>query len=159
MKSYIFFPVLLQIIGIFIIIAEIFIPSLGLLTIIAICLFFYSIYLVFTYISSTIGMIFIGLDILFVPIIIVFGIKILARSPLALKKKLTKQNGIVSQRPELEEYINMKGISVTALRPAGVAKINMQRIDVVADGEYVEADTSLIVTGVTGNQVIVKKTK
>ena len=155
MKAYLI-PVLLQVIGIMVIIAEIFIPSLGVLAVIALALLSYSLYIVFTSISTTAGVIFTGLDIIIVPLIVVLGIKILAKSPLALKRELSKQNGVVSQKEELETYINMKGIAVTDLRPAGMAQINSQRVDVVTDGEYIEADTPVIVTGVAGNRIVVE---
>ena len=157
MKPYIL-PLFLQVIGILVIIAEIFIPSFGLLTVIALSVLFYSLYLVFTTISTTAGMIFTGLDIALLPVLIIFGMKILARSPLSLNRELSKQDGVVSQRQGLETYLHMKGKSVTDLRPAGMAQINSQRMDVVTDGEYIDADTPIVVTGVKGNQIIVEKT-
>ncbi|NOX35465.1 MAG: serine protease [Deltaproteobacteria bacterium] len=158
MKPYIL-PILLQVIGILVIVAEIFIPSMGLLTIMALSVFFYSLYIVFTSISQTAGIIFTGLDIVLVPLLIVFGMKLLARSPLSLKRELSKQDGVFSQRQELEAYINMEGRSVTDLRPAGMARINSQRVDVVTDGEYIDAGTPVVVTGVAGNRIIVDKIK
>ena len=155
MRAYII-PVLLQMIGIMVIIAEIFIPSLGVLAVIALALLSYSLYIVFTSISTTAGIVFTGLDIIIVPLIVVLGIKILAKSPLALKRELSKHNGVVSQKEKLETYINMKGTAVTDLRPAGMAQINSQRVDVVTDGEYIEADTPVIVTGVAGNRIVVE---
>ena len=157
MKPYIL-PLFLQVIGILVIIAEIFIPSFGLLTVIALSVLFYSLYLVFTTISTTAGMIFTGLDIALLPVLIIFGMKILARSQLSLKRELSKQDGVASQRQGLENYLHMKGISVTDLRPSGMAVINSQRLDVVTDGEYIDAGTAIVVTGVTGNQIIVEKT-
>ncbi len=155
MKAYVI-PVLLQVIGIMVIIVEIFIPSLGVLTVIALALLSYSLYIVFTSISITAGIVFTGLDIIIVPLTIVLGIKILAKSPLSLKRELSKHNGVISQKEKLETYINMKGIAVTDLRPAGMAQINSQRVDVVTDGEYIEADTPVIVTGVAGNRIVVE---
>ncbi len=156
MKVYIL-PVLLQIIGALVIIVEIFIPSLGVLSIIALAVLFYSLYIVFTTISTTAGIVFTGLDIIFVPVVIVLGIKILANSPLSLKRELSKQNGVVSQKEKLETYINVKGIAVTDLRPAGMASINSKRVDVVTDGEYIDADTPVVVIGVSGNRIIVDR--
>jgi len=156
MKPYIF-PLFLQILGLLVIVAEIFIPSLGLLTVIALGVFFYSLYIVFTSISTTAGMVFAGLDVVLVPVLVIGGMKILARSPLALKRELSKQDGVVSQKEMYEAYINVKGRSITDLRPAGMAEINGQRVDVVADGEYIEAQTPIVVTGVTGNRIVVEK--
>lgn len=156
MKLYIL-PILLQVIGILVIIAEIFIPSLGLLTAIALSVFFYSLYIVYTSISTTAGMVLAGLDIVLVPVLLIAGMKILARSPLALKRELSKQDGVVSQIEDPKAYINMKGRSVTDLRPAGMAEINSQRVDVVTDGEYIDADTPIVVTDVSGNRIIVEQ--
>ncbi len=156
MKPYIF-PLFLQILGLLVIIAEIFIPSLGLLTAIALGVFFYSLYIVFTTISTTAGMVFAGLDVVLVPVLLIGGMKILARSPLALRRELSRQDGVVSQKEGYEAYINVKGKSITDLRPAGMAEINGQRVDVVADGEYIEAQTPIVVTGVTGNRIVVEK--
>jgi membrane-bound ClpP family serine protease len=158
MKYYLL-PVLLQMLGVLVIIAEIFIPSLGLLAAIALSLFVYSLFLVFTDISTTVGVLFVGLDLVLVPVLIVFGMKILAKSPLALQRELSKQDGVVSQKEVYEAYINMKGRAVTDLRPAGMAEINSKRVDVVTDGEYIEADTSIVVTDVSGNRIIVEKIK
>jgi membrane-bound serine protease (ClpP class) len=85
--------------------------------------------------------------------------KALARSPLSLKQELSKKDGVVSQRQELESLLNMTGTSVTDLRPAGMAEINSQRVDVVTDGEYIDADTPIIVTHVTGNRIVVEENK
>jgi membrane-bound serine protease (ClpP class) len=56
-----------------------------------------------------------------------------------------------------EEYGGKQGISVTDLRPAGIALIEGKRLDVVTDGDYINANTPILVTGVTGNQIIVEK--
>ena len=156
MKPYLL-PVLLQAIGILVIFAEIFIPSFGLLAVIALAVFSYSLYLVFTTISSTAGLVFARLDLLLVPVCIVFGMKILAKSPLALRQELSRKQGVVSQAKELETYLHLKGVSITDLRPSGMAEINMKRLDVVTDGEYIEANIPVVVTGVTGNRIIVQK--
>jgi membrane-bound serine protease (ClpP class) len=150
-------PILLQIMGLAVIVAEIFIPSLGLLTLIALGVFFYSLYLVFTTISTPAGMVFAGLDIILIPVLVVLGMKLLAQSPLALKQELSKKDGVVSQRRELEALLSMTGVSVTDLRPAGMAEIDSQRVDVVTDGEYIDADTPIIVTSVSGNRIVVEK--
>jgi membrane-bound ClpP family serine protease len=156
MKIYIL-PILLQLLGILVILAEIVIPSLGLLAAIALGLFSYSLYLVFTGISNFAGMAFISFDLLTIPLLLVVGMKLLAASPLSLKNRLSSQDGVVSQAADLGDYKDKEGKSVTDLRPAGIAMFNGKRLDVVTDGDYIEAGTPIIVTGVTGNQIIVER--
>ena len=43
------------------------------------------------------------------------------------------------------------------LRPAGIAKIEGERIDVVAEGNYIKAGAEIEVTKVDGNRVVVKR--
>jgi len=148
-------PILLQILGILVVVVEIFIPSLGVLMAIALGLLFYSIYLAYTTISSFAGMVFLGMDLLTVPFLLILGLKILAVSPLALKNRLSSKEGVVTASPK--EYKNKQGHAVSDLRPSGIALIEGKRLDVVTDGDYVEANTPVVVTGVTGNQIIVEK--
>ncbi|MCG8565501.1 MAG: NfeD family protein [Desulfobacterales bacterium] len=148
-------PIALQVLGIIIIVAEIFIPSLGLLSALAATTMGYSLYLVFTTISPGAGWLFVTADLILVPILIYFGIRILGASPLALQKKLSKTDGVVSQAPDLEKWIGKEGIAATDLRPAGMATLENHRLDVVTDGSYIEKGTPIRVTRVTGNQILV----
>ncbi|MBU1195450.1 MAG: serine protease [Proteobacteria bacterium] len=158
MKSYLL-PVFLQLIGFAVIVAEIFIPSFGILGLIAASVFAYSLYVVYTSISVTAGMVFTVLDIFLVPVFIILGIKALARSPLSLQRKLLKKDGVESQDETHRKLVNAKGIAITDLRPSGIAEIDDKRFDVVTDGEYIEADTPVVVTQVAGNRVVVGEIK
>ena len=150
-------PVILQLVGIFVIIAEIILPSGGILSILATGLFGYSLYLVFTNISASAGMAFIIADLFIVPILLYFGIKFLAKSPVTLRTKLSKQDGVTVQSPDQNDFLGSVGLAITDLRPSGVARIKDQRLDVVTRGEYLENRTEIIVIAVSGNQIVVKQ--
>ena len=148
-------PVVLQILGVFTVVAEIFLPSLGLLTITALGFIGYSLFLVYTAFPITAFYAVLGVDLILLPIAFILGFKALEVSPLSLKKKLSASQGVVSQSPELKNYLDCTGHSITTLRPSGTALIDGNRLDVVTDGEFIEADAPLRVCKVTGNQVIV----
>ena len=156
MTSYIL-PVLLQVLGLVVIVVEIFVPSLGLLAAMAAGILFYSLYLVFTTISFTMGMVFLGVDILLIPVILVLGSKALGASSLSLHKKLSSNEGVFSQAPDLISWKGKKGEAITDLRPSGTVMIDGKRLDAVTDGEYVDAGTSVVVTLVSGNRIVVDK--
>ena len=156
MKEF-FVPVLLQLAGVIIIIAEIFLPSGGLLSLIAIGLFGYSLFIVFHDVSTMAGIWFVLADLLIIPTLVMVGLKILARSPATLQETLSSDSGVVSQSPELESFMGCEGRSVTDLHPGGTAIIDGKRLDVVSRGEYIEKDRNLVVVEVTGNQIIVKE--
>ncbi len=149
--------IILQLVGVVVIIAEIIIPSGGILSILAVGLFGYSLYIVFNQVSASAGMVFVMADIIIIPILVYFGIKILAKSPVTLRARLSKKDGVTSQNLEQNRYLGMEGRAVTDLRPSGVAVINQIRIDVVTRGEYLEKQTEIVVTAVRGNQIIVKQ--
>ena len=154
-----FIPVVLQLAGVLIIIAEIILPSGGLLSLVAVGLFGYSLFIVFHDISTMAGTYFVLTDLIIIPALLALGLKILARSPATLRETLSSENGVVSQSPELESFMGREGKSVTDLRPGGTAIIDDKRLDVVSRGEYIEKDSNLIVVEVTGNQIIVRENK
>ncbi len=157
MNKAIHLPIILQLIGIIVIIAEIILPSGGILSILAAGLFGYSLYIVFTHISSSAGMAFIMADLIIIPVLVYFGIKFLAKSPVTLRTKLSKEDGVTSQSLDQNSYLGSHGHAITDLRPSGVAIINEERLDVVTRGEYLEKQTDIIVIAVRGNQIIVKQ--
>jgi membrane-bound serine protease (ClpP class) len=156
MKEF-FIPLILQLAGIIIIIAEIFLPSGGLLALLAAGLLGYSLFIVFQDISTVAGTYFILADIFIIPVLIIFGLKMLARSPATLRETLASGGGVVSQSPKLASYLGCEGKSVSALRPGGIAIIADKRVDVVSRGEYIEKDKNIVVIEVTGNQIIVRE--
>ena len=152
-----FMPVILQLAGVLIIIAEIFLPSGGLLSLVAAGLFGYSLFIVFHDISTMAGTYFVLADLFIIPILVAVGLKIVARSPATLRETLSSDKGVVSQAPELENFMGREGKSVTPLHPGGTAIIDGQRVDVVSRGEYIDRDKDIVVVEVTGNQIIVRE--
>jgi len=157
MNDSLLFPIILQLVGVVVIIAEIILPSGGILSIVALSVFGYSLYIAFSEISKTVGFAFVAADLVLIPVLVIVGLKLLARSPVTLRKTLSRKEGVSSQSSELESYVGTQGNAVTDLRPAGIAVINGKRVDVVTRGEYLEIDSAIIVTAVTGNQIIVRK--
>lgn len=58
---------------------------------------------------------------------------------------------------ELVGLLGQQGVAATPLRPAGVARIGARRIDVITQGEMLDAGTTLRVVDVSGNRVVVCK--
>ena len=156
MKAYIW-PIVLQLIGVGVVIAEIILPSGGILSLLAAGVFGYSLYLVFNDLSTVVGIVFVIADIITIPVLIVVGIKMLVKSPVTLSTELSSKLGVSSQSPELLQYLDREGRAVTDLHPAGTAMIEGKRLDVVSRGEYIEKDAELLVIAVSGNRIVVRK--
>jgi membrane-bound ClpP family serine protease len=158
MNAYIV-PVALQLLGLAVIVVEIFVPSLGLLSALAAGILLYSLYLVFTTISFNMGLVFVGLDIFVIPVVLILGLKALGASSWSLHKKLSSSEGVASQSPTLKTWLGRQGVAVTNLRPSGTIMIDETRLDAVTDGEYVDAGTPVVVTLVSGNRIVDDKTE
>ena len=157
MNSNLSLPILLQLAGVLVIIAEIILPSGGLLSLLAAGLFAYSLYHVFAHMSASAGMAFVIADLILIPILVYIGIKFMARSPVTLRSTLSREDGVTSQSRDQNRYLGRTGRAATDLRPSGVAMIDGERLDVVTRGEYIEKRTGIIVIAVRGNQIVVKE--
>lgn len=156
MSAYVM-PVVLQLLGLGVIVVEIFVPSFGLLTVLAAGMLLYSLYLVFTSISVNMGLVFIGVDIFVIPVVLVLAFKALGASSWSLHKTLSRDEGVASQSPDLAAWVGREGVAVTNLRPSGTVMIGDTRLDAVTDGDYVGSGTKVKVTLVSGNRMVVEK--
>ena len=150
-------PFALQFFGIIIVIIEMVIPSGGILALMSIGMIGYSLYFVFSTVSVKLGMVFVAVDAVLIPIAVLLGIKLLAKSPATLNSTLSREDGVQSQSPELDQFMGAEGVAVTDLRPSGTALLNDKRVDVVSRGEYIEKSSPIVVREITGNQIIVSK--
>ena len=56
----------------------------------------------------------------------------------------------------LSALLGREGLTISPLRPAGLAEIDGQRVDVVADGEFLAEGVIVRVAEVEGNRVVVE---
>jgi membrane-bound serine protease (ClpP class) len=54
-------------------------------------------------------------------------------------------------------WLGRRGTAVSPLRPAGIADLEGERVDVVSQGEYIDAGAPIEVVGVEGNRVVVRR--
>jgi membrane-bound serine protease (ClpP class) len=62
-----------------------------------------------------------------------------------------------AEQPERPSLLGAVGKSLSALRPAGIADIAGQRVDVVSEGEFIDAGRDIEVVREEGNRVVVKR--
>lgn len=146
--------------GLFLLLMEIFIPSYGLLTIGALGSLVAGLYLAFG-ISSTLGIVCLVLVAVILPIEIVIGVKMFPhtwvghRIVIAPREKTRR-----SERSSSEAILDLEGkegFTTSACRPAGVAEIDDNRVDVVAEGTIIEANRPVKVVKVDGNRVVIRE--
>ena len=89
-------------------------------------------------------------------------IKVLGKSKyldrFILNTRLDKEEGYISQKEDFSSLIGQKGKTQTALRPAGILILeNGRRLDVVSEGEFIEAGQWVIVSRVDGPKILVTR--
>lgn len=78
---------------------------------------------------------------------------------LVLGVKQQTESGYVAPELSLNRFLGAEGVALTVLRPAGTAEINGERVDVVAEGNYIPANTPIKVVNVEGTRVVVREKK
>lgn len=76
---------------------------------------------------------------------------------LVLEADLPAQAGYASAPQSDRAWLGKRGTAVSTLRPAGLADLDGERVDVVSDGEFIEAGAAIEVTRVDGNRIVVRR--
>jgi membrane-bound serine protease (ClpP class) len=79
----------------------------------------------------------------------------LIRSGVILGGELSKEAGYVSAEVRAD-LVGAEGVTLTALRPSGSARVNGERVDVVADSGWMEAGTPVRVVRAEGYRTLVE---
>jgi membrane-bound serine protease (ClpP class) len=154
MSTALLIGILLQVLGVVVILAEFVIPSAGMLTIIALALFGYSLYSVYSGVSIGAAVVLAAFDVALIPFAIWVGVKIVARSPMALHSTLTQDTRDDPAAPPLPQVGDV-GVVMHLLRPAGSARFNGRKFDVVSTGDYIEPDRKVRIVSIQGNRITV----
>jgi membrane-bound serine protease (ClpP class) len=76
---------------------------------------------------------------------------------LVLETELTAHEGFASAPETDRAWLGKRGTAASPLRPAGIADIEGERVDVVSDGEFIDAGEQLTVVRVDGNRIVVRR--
>jgi len=87
-------------------------------------------------------------------------LRLLPRLPvgqrLVLSTGMEAELGYVSSPESDRQWLGQTGVAQSPMRPAGIAEIGGQRVDVVAEGGFIEAGTPIEVTRVDGNRIVIR---
>lgn len=149
----------LLIIGFIFIMAEVFIPSGGALTVLAVLSLVASLISAFAA-GETVGMVFLGITVVSTPMVIMGAIKIFPHTPFGKRMIVDAPNVPPEQRMavahEEKQLLGQIGTVKSMLRPAGTADIAGETRDVVTQGELIDAGKRIQVVEVEGNRIVVR---
>ncbi len=153
------FAVFLYFVCAVLIIAEVFVPSGGLISICAIACLVGGIVIFFQY-SATAGWIGIGIAVIMIPSVLVVAYKIFPRTRFGKNVTLTppkrRQGDAIPDTDKLKELLGADGVVLTPLRPVGMCDFSGQRVECVAESGYVDKGTKVKVINVESTQLTVR---
>jgi membrane-bound serine protease (ClpP class) len=144
-----FFSWLLLAIGVALIFLEVFIPSGGIIGIVALASLALGIYGFFSQGQLVTGFLTAIGSVVFIIAMFSFMLRRISL------KESQDADAFTSVDSSLEEVMGRSGIARSPLRPAGVALIDGKRIDVVAVSGFIEKDKEIRVIEISGNRVVV----
>lgn len=149
-------PVLLLGLGLALIVAEVLFPSFGVLGVLATAAIAGAIALAFHQ-SSDAGVNFLIATGVLVPVTIGLGLKLFPRSPFGRRMVvggLSFESRAATDERDLS-LVGREGVVEAPCRPAGLARIDGRRVDVVTRGEWLQAGERVHVVEVRGNRVVI----
>jgi membrane-bound ClpP family serine protease len=138
------------------ILLEVFIPSMGLLTLASLGCFIGSMVLAFQ-IGTGFGVTLAACAVAGLPVLLWMAFKIFPKTPIG-KYMILSGPGQTIKRPgaRYDDLLGQEGVSRSQLRPSGVADFSGRRVDVITRGELVEPGVPIVVLEISGNRVVVK---
>lgn len=80
----------------------------------------------------------------------------LARSPLVLRDSTARADGFTSGE-DLTYFLGREGVVTTMLRPVGTADFEGVKLEVLAEGSYIEVGSDVRVVKVEGRRIVVRR--
>lgn len=153
------FAVFLYIACAALIVAEVFIPSAGLLSIAALACLAGGITIFFLH-SPLAGWIGVVIAVFMVPSLLVMAYKLLPRTRFGkhvlLAPPVRDRGEAISDTPELAMLVGRTGRVLTTMRPVGMCDFDGRRVECVAERGYLEREKKVKVIRVEGTQVTVR---
>ena len=159
MDWWLVFAVFLYFASAALIIAEVFVPSGGIITISSLACLIGGIMIFFNH-SPRAGWIGVIIAIVMVPSVLVVAYKIFPKTRFGKSVTLTppkrKVGDAIPDTEELKEMLGAEGLVLTPLRPVGICDFSGQRVECVAESGYVDNNKKVKVIHVEGTQLTVR---
>jgi membrane-bound ClpP family serine protease len=142
------------------IVAEVFVPSGGLISIFALICLIGGVVIFFRH-SATAGWVGVVIALIMIPSVLVIAYKIFPETRFGKSVTLTppkrEQGDAVPDTAELKELLGAVGVVLTPLRPVGMCDFSGQRVECVAESGYVDKGNKVKVIDVESTQLTVRE--
>ena len=154
--------IVLMVIGFVAIFLEIFVPAGGLIGLGGFVCMIVAVAYGFIDHGVLAGTLMLLVTVLGTPAAVVLAFKVFPRTyvgkRLILRETQKRETGYTSYTSEkYADLLGAEGMSLTTLRPSGMARINNRKYSVVTDGELIESGTKVKVITTEGRRIVVSK--
>lgn len=151
-------PILLLVFGLVLLIAEVFVPSGGLIGLLAAGLLVVSLYQAFA--QTAYGWYFLLADFLLLPLALVFAVYLWPRTPMARKVFLAppdpEEMSVAHSGGRLDHLIGQFGRALTPLRPSGLVDFDGRRLDGLSEDGLIPSGALVRAVRVQSGQLVVR---
>ncbi len=141
------------------IVAEVFVPSGGLISICALACLGGGIAIFFHH-SMIAGWIGVVIAAIMIPVVLIFAYRIFPKTRFGKSVTLTpserKQGDAIPDTDKLKDMLGAEGVVLTPLRPVGMCDFSGQRVECVAESGYVDKGKKVKVINVESTQLTVR---
>lgn len=151
---------ILFILGLFLLILEIFVPGFGVSGGLGIVLLLVGIFM--TAQTPFEAFLMILILILLVAVLLFIILRSAKKGKLSKKlilKSASKREEGFTSTTDTSALIGKEGVALTLLRPAGTGEFENKRIDVVSEGDFIEPGTKIKIITTEGRRIVVKPTE
>ncbi len=153
--------VILLVLGLCLVIAEVFVPSGGLLGVLSVTSIVSSVVIAYGYGGVTIGSSFLAVTLLALPAVIAVAFRILPRTAIGrqLIAQVPSSQDVLPDNAELrnlKSLLGKLGVSKSMMLPSGAVQIEGKIVDAFSEGLPIEPNTTIRVIAVRGNRVLVR---
>lgn len=153
------FAIFLYFVCAVLIVAEVFVPSGGVISICAFACLVAGVAIFFKH-SSVTGWVGVGIAVVMIPSILIFAYRIFPKTrfgkSVTLNPSERDQGDAIPDTPELKRMLGAAGVVLTPLRPVGMCDFSGQRVECVAESGYVDKGQKVRVIGVESTKVTVR---
>lgn len=161
MTGWLLVAIVAVVVGLVFVMGEVLMPSGGLLALFSAVCLVGAIIWAFLKGGVSAGISFILAELLLVPVILYAGLKVVfPKTPLGRRMiieppRRDEVSGAGATR-DFSYLLGKEGVASSDLRPAGVAIIDGERVNVVSEGTVIEVNTRVKVVSVSGNRIVVR---
>ncbi len=149
-------PILFQVLAYSVGIAEVLVPSFGILSMVAIGLLVYSWYIILHTLPTSAAIVFGIVDLVALPFAVKFAMRLMDRTGISHLNALSKGPGNEVNEDSRLQYIGQMGTVIAALRPAGQIQIGDQILEARSWGNFLEKGQRVTVVSVEGMNLLVE---